>query len=373
MTRLCQQAKIAGEATLTIHGSEHPSIFTRQVKKNSLPSIARGQASQSGMRFLFLKVKIFRNQVDIASFLNGFIKTMSQKLPRKALIPLAGLGTRMFPASKAVKKELFPVITPDGRCCSLLQRLLEEACSAGIEQLGLIVRPGDESTFSALFEPVQPGIHQRLSDAAKTEEAALMRMGKKITWLTQEVQEGFGHAIYCAREWVGEEPFLLMLSDHIYVTNGNRSCAGQLLDAFQRHGEKSIISLYPVQGERVCHYGTGAGTWLDNDLQTLELTQFVEKPDLAYARQHLQMQNLQEDTFLCVYGQYVLTAEIFAILAEQIAANQRQRGEFQLTSALAELSTNGRLLGFQVEGKHYDTGQPLAYARSLAGFAGLLN
>lgn len=298
---------------------------------------------------------------------------MSQKLPRKALIPLAGLGTRMFPASKAVRKELFPVITPDGRCCSLLQRLLEEAYSAGIEQVGLIIRPGDEGTFSALFDPVEPAIHQRLSDAAKLEEAALLRMGSKITWLTQATQEGFGHAIYCAREWIGEEAFLLMLSDHIYVTNGDKSCARQLLDAFQQHGGKSIISLYPVHGEKVRHYGTGAGTWLDDTRQTLELTQFVEKPELAYARQHLRMDNLSEDTFLCVYGQYVLTAEIFAILAEQIAANQRHRGEFQLTSALAELSAKNRLLGFQVDGKHYDTGQPMAYVRSLAGFAGLLD
>ncbi len=298
---------------------------------------------------------------------------MSQLLPRKALIPLAGLGTRMFPASKAVKKELFPVITPDGRCTSLLQRLLEEACSAGIEQIGLIVRPGDERLFSSLFEPVEPAIHDRLSFSAKAEEAGLQSLGRKITFLTQPVQEGFGHAIYCAREWVGEEPFLLMLSDHIYVTSGNTSCSGQLLKAFHRHGGKSIISLYPVQGEKVCHYGAGAGTWLQDDAQTLELTRFFEKPDLAYARHHLQMSNLQPDSFLCVYGQYVLTAEIFAILAEQIDANQRQGGEFQLSSALAELSGRGRLLGFQVGGKHYDTGQPMAYVRSLAGFAGILD
>lgn len=297
---------------------------------------------------------------------------MSILLPRKALIPLAGLGTRMFPASKAVKKELFPVITPDGRCCCLLQRLLEEACSAGIEQIGLIVRPGDDITFSALFEPIEPEIYERLSDSAKAEEKALISLGKRITYLTQPVQEGFGHAIYCAHEWIGEEPFLLMLSDHIYVTSGDRSCSGQLLDAFRRHGERSIISLYPVQGEKVRHYGTGAGIWLGDDQRTLQLTRFVEKPDPAYARQNLQMSNLQPDSFLCVYGQYVLTAEIFAILAQQIAANQRQRGEFQLSTALAELSHKGRLLGFQVEGKHYDTGQPLAYAQSIAGFAGLL-
>lgn len=296
---------------------------------------------------------------------------MSQQFPRKALIPLAGLGTRMFPASKAVKKELFPVITPGGRCICLLQRLIEEACSAGIEQIGLIVRPGDENTFATLFEPVAPEIHAKLSEAAKAEETALVSLRKRLTFLTQPVQEGFGHAIFCAREWIGTEPFLLMLSDHIYVTYGDKSCSKQLLDAFHRHAQKSIISLYPVQGEKVRHYGTVAGTWLDNDPQTLELTRFVEKPDLAFAREHLRMSRLPEDSFLCVYGQYVLTAEIFAILEEQIAANQRHQGEFQLTAALNELSKNGRLLGFQVAGKHYDTGQPLAYVRSLAGFAGL--
>ena len=296
---------------------------------------------------------------------------MSPQLPRKALIPLAGLGTRMFPASKAVKKELFPIITPDGRCICLLQRLLEEACSAGIEQIGLIVRPGDEAAFSALFEPVAADIQARLSDSAKAEEASLQNLAGKITFLQQKTQEGFGHAVHCAGEWVGEEAFLLMLSDHIYLTSGGKSCSRQLLDAFHRHGGKSIISLYPVQGERVSHYGTGAGNWLDDDAQTLELTSFVEKPSLEYARQQLQMKNMQKDTFLCVYGQYILSAEIFAILGKQIAAKQRQRGEFQLSSALAELAQKGSLLGFRVEGKHYDTGQPMAYARSLAGFAGL--
>jgi UTP--glucose-1-phosphate uridylyltransferase len=296
---------------------------------------------------------------------------MSPQLPRKALIPLAGLGTRMFPASKAVKKELFPIITPDGRCICLLQRLLEEAVSAGIEQIGLIVRPGDEAAFSALFEPVAADIWARLSDSAKAEEAGLQSLAGKISFLRQDTQEGFGHAIHCAREWVGEEPFLLMLSDHIYLTSGDKSCSRQLLDAFHRHGGKSIISLYPVQGEKVAHYGTGTGNWLDGDTQTLELTSFVEKPSLDYARQHLQMKNMQTDSFLCVYGQYVLAAEIFAILGQQIAANQRQRGEFQLTSALAELCKKRALLGFRVEGKHYDTGQPMAYAHSLAAFAGL--
>jgi UTP--glucose-1-phosphate uridylyltransferase len=296
---------------------------------------------------------------------------MLHHFPRKAVIPLAGLGIRMFPASKAVKKELFPIVTPDGRCICLLQRLLEEACSAGIEQVGLIVRPGDERLFAALFEPLEPSLHERLSPSAKAEEATLRSLGGKITFLPQAAQDGFGHAVYCARDWVGGEPFLLMLSDHIYVTSGSASCSKQLIKAFRGNGEKSVISLYPVHGENVCHYGTGAGTWLQDDDQTLELTRFVEKPSLDYARRHLRVSKMQEDTFLCVYGQYVLTAEIFALLGEQIAANQRQRGEFQLTSALAELSRKGRLLGFKVEGKHYDTGQPMTYVRSLAGFAEL--
>ncbi|NMA43906.1 MAG: UTP--glucose-1-phosphate uridylyltransferase [Oligosphaeraceae bacterium] len=296
--------------------------------------------------------------------------TSSVFLPiRKALIPLAGLGTRLFPGSKAVKKELFPLITPDGRCQCLLQRLLGEAFSAGIDELGLIVRPGDEELFAALFKPLDGAVYKRLDDTARAEEELLVSYGKRVSYIVQEHQEGFGHAVYCAKDWIGGEAFLLMLSDHIYMTASEQSCAKQLLHAFAANGGKSMLSLYAVPGEKVQHYGTAGGNWLEGQNNCLQINQFIEKPSLETARKLLRTSRLPEDSFLCVYGQYALNAEIFELLEKQIAANERERGEFQLSSALTKLAVQGRLLGYVVEGKHYDTGRPMTYLQSLVDFA----
>jgi len=292
---------------------------------------------------------------------------MSSFLPRKAIIPLAGLGTRMFPASKTVKKELFPVITPTGICKTLLQCSLEEVSDAGINEIGLIIRPGDEAVFAPLFQPVTAAVMANLPEWARLEEEKLLALGKKITFITQPTPEGFGHAIYCAREWIGQDSFLLLLSDHIYAANGPQTCIEQLLSAFQRHCGQAILSLYPVPEEQVKHYGTASGQ-MTADQSTLRLQKFIEKPSPEYARAHLGAPNLPAGQYLCVYGQYILTAEIFTLLGEEIAAGHRVRGEFQLTTALARLVQDGKMLGYLVQGEHYDTGQPREYLHSLQAF-----
>lgn len=293
---------------------------------------------------------------------------MKRCRPRKAVIPAAGLGTRMFPATKAVKKELFPVITPDGRCQCLMQRILEEAVDAGIDELALIVRPGDEHLFAALFAPPPPDLLAKLPDWARRENERLAALGERVTYLFQTEQLGFGHAVAGAAEWVGTEPFLLMLSDHIYATDAPHSCAEQLLQAYARQPGRSLVSLYPVSGTAVRHYGTAAGPWKIPG-KTLEIATFIEKPEIETARTSLNMPGLPPDTWLCVYGQYVLEPEVFAILQEQIRNNQRQKNEFQLTAALAVLAQRQNLDGLVVDGRHYDTGQPLAYLESLIDFA----
>ncbi len=293
---------------------------------------------------------------------------MSSFIPRKAIIPLAGLGTRMFPASKTVKKELFPVITPSGICKTLLQCSLEEVSDAGINEIGLIVRPGDEAIFAPLFQPIAASLRAGLPDWARQEEEKLLALGKKITFITQPTPEGFGHAIYCARDWVGQDSFLLLLSDHIYAAHGPQTCTEQLLSAFQRHQGQSILSLYPVPEAQVKHYGTASGQ-LTADQSTLRLEKFIEKPSPEYARAHLSASNLPTGHYLCVYGQYILRSEIFTLLGEEIAAGRRFRGEFQLTPALARLVQAGKMLGYLVKGEHYDTGQPKEYLHSLQAFA----
>jgi len=288
---------------------------------------------------------------------------------RKAVIPAAGLGTRMFPATKAIKKEMFPIVTPDGVCKPLIHNILDEAAAAGAEDFAIIVRPGDEKIFGDYFSATAPDYFDRLGAAARQQAERIADLARHITYIHQEQQLGFGHALHATRNWVGDDPFLLLVGDHIYFSYAAKPSAAQLTECFASHDGASVISLYQAPGQDVHHYGTVCGTWLPNSANTLRLTRFVEKPNLDFARQHLAMPGLPDDTFLCVYGQYVLTPDIFPILAEHIAKGNRQKGEIQLTPALDELRQQQGMLGFIVDGEHYDTGQPFAYVDSLAAYA----
>lgn len=321
--------------------------------------VARGQAERDSL------AAYLNSQYGMACYP---LDLLPPKVLRKAVIPAAGLGTRMFPATKAVKKEMFPVVTPDGVCKPIIQTIIEEAIDAGAEEIAIIVRPEDEAVFADYFAPVADAYYERLPEAARQQSRVLAEIGQRLTFIHQKEAMGFGHAVYCAKDWVGDEPFLLLLGDHIYSSHTTLSCAAQLLDAFTRHGRKSIVSLYTAPGTEVHHYGTVTGTWLDEQQKVLALSEFAEKPSLAYAREHLAVPGLGEDLFLCVYGQYILTPEIFTILGKHIAEGVRQRGEIQLTTALDVLREQEGMLGFLVAGDHYDTGQPFAYLQSLQDY-----
>lgn len=145
---------------------------------------------------------------------------------RKAVIPAAGFGTRMFPATKAMKKELFPIVDRSGFAKPIILAIVEEALSAGIEEVGIVVQKGDRTFFEDFFNtPPSAELFQKLSVQNREYSQYLQDIGQKVTILTQDVQEGFGHAVFCAREWTNDEPFLLLLGDHIYSSETETSCA----------------------------------------------------------------------------------------------------------------------------------------------------
>lgn len=287
---------------------------------------------------------------------------------RKAIIPAAGFGTRLFPATKAVKKELFPVIDRAGRAKPVILTIVEEALSAGIEQVGIIVQSQDRELFEEIFcTPPLIENFNKLSREDQEYSRHLMDIGNRITFLTQDVQEGFGHAVYCARPWVGDEPFLLLLGDHLYASETEVSCARQLIEAYRRVGV-SVVGTKATPGSEVGHFGCVTGVWQEPHA-LLSLTEFAEKPTPEYARQHLHVEGMAEDEFLTVFGQYVLDPKIFDYLEEHIHLNMRERGEFQLTSCLDRLRQEEGFAGYVVKGRRFDIGNPRAYRQTVIDFA----
>jgi UTP-glucose-1-phosphate uridylyltransferase len=287
---------------------------------------------------------------------------------RKAVIPAAGFGTRHFPATKAVKKELFPVVGHDGRTRPAILTIIEEALSAGIEEVAVLVQPADRELFQEIFccpPPIEN--YNKLSRADQQYCDYLLAVGRRVTFLAQESQEGFGHAVHSARAWVGQEPFLLMLGDHLYTSDTSIGCAQQLIQTFERTN-RSVVGLLPEPADQVHHFGCATGNWCEAG-HTLDITTFVEKPDAAYAREHLSLASLPNDHFLTVFGLYVLKPEIFTLLDENIRRNLRERGEFQLTSCLDQIRRNDGFIGQIVQGARYDIGNPAAYLASLQAFS----
>jgi UTP-glucose-1-phosphate uridylyltransferase/mevalonate kinase len=287
---------------------------------------------------------------------------------RKALIPAAGFGTRLFPASKATKKELFPVIDRDGIAKPAILLIVEEALEAGIEEIIIIVQEGDLDDFRTFFkEQISIENYNKLPAHFQEYARRILEIGRRVSFVVQQTQEGFGHAVYCARDAIDGEPFLLMLGDHLYRSDGERSCARQLMDAYQQHG-KSILGLRRTPEDQIANFGTAAGVWLEDEL-LLSVTEFAEKPTIDYARSNLRVPGLPEGEYLTVFGQYILTPQLFEFLEEHIKNNVRERGEFQLTSALDRLRREDGFLGLIMDGKRYDIGLPQYYLETLSSYS----
>jgi UTP--glucose-1-phosphate uridylyltransferase len=283
---------------------------------------------------------------------------------RKALIPAAGFGTRLFPATKATKKELFPIIDQDGIAKPAILLIVEEALEAGLEEVIIVVQEDDLDDFERLFNTqVSIENYNKLPRHFQEYARRILEIGRRVTFVVQSNQEGFGHAIYCAREAIGDEPFLLMLGDHLYRSTSEQSCARQLLEAFQQHGI-NVLGLRRTPESQIANFGTVAGVWVEEDL-LLSVTEFAEKPTVDYARSNLRVPGLPEDEYLTVFGQYIIKPQLFTYLEEHIANNVRERGEFQLTSALDRLRQEDGFLGLIMQGRRFDIGLPNYYLETL--------
>ncbi|MFZ5470254.1 MAG: UTP--glucose-1-phosphate uridylyltransferase GalU [Myxococcota bacterium] len=269
---------------------------------------------------------------------------MSEPLIRKCVVPAAGLGTRFLPATKAVPKEMLPIVdTPT------LQYIVEESVSAGIEDVILINGRGKgciEDHFDLAVE-----LEAVLKARGKEEEFRKLRAISEMANLVSVRQKeplGLGHAVLCAKTLVGEQPFAVILGDD--VIDATVPAIRQLALAYHRHG-KGVVALMEVPAEETHLYGIAAGEEIDE--RTLRITQIVEKP------------KKNPPSRLAVIGRYVLPPSVFRILEKQ---EKGVGGEIQLTDALATLTKTEGLIGYRFEGKRYDAGDKVGYLKANIAF-----
>lgn len=272
----------------------------------------------------------------------------SLKPVKYGVIPAGGLGTRFLPISRAVPKELIPVVdTP------VIEIVVTEMTESGVERVVLVVGPGKE-LIEAYFKP-NPRMEARLAADGRTEDLELLKRAERLALVRSVLQveaRGNGHAVLQARELVGEEPFAMLWGDDIMF--GEEPALLQLIKARERLGGGSVVGCLRVGKQDISRYGVVAGTEVDE--HTRRVIGIVEKPAPADAPSDL----------AAVHG-YVLEPEIFEVLAKQ---KPGRGGEIWLTDAVAELSRQGApVWAVELKGQRYDCGDRIGYVKAFVDAA----
>jgi len=263
----------------------------------------------------------------------------------KAIIPAAGLGTRFLPATKAMPKEMLPIVDKP-----TIQYIVEEAIESGVEDIIVVTGKGKraiEDHFDIAFE-----LEHTLESRGKLDILEKVRKSSNVNlhYIRQKEAKGLGHAVWCARNFIGNEPFAVLLGDDI--VESQTPCTRQLIEQYERTG-RSVIGVQTVGVDQTHRYGiVDPGNRIDN---LYEVNRFVEKPPKGQAPSNL-----------AIMGRYVLTPEIFDYLGEQrIGAG----GEIQLTDAIQELNMSQGVYAYDFQGVRYDVGEQLGFILTTIDFA----
>ena len=291
-----------------------------------------------------------------------------QQMIKKAIIPVAGFGTRLFPVTKNLKKSFFPIMDKDGMLKPAILILLEQLDEAGIEDICLVIGEDEQPTYDEFFAPLSKEHYDKLPEDRKHYEDLIVRIGKKITYVYQRERKGFGHAVYQCKDFTKGEPVLLLLGDMIYTSSKPENCMTQMINAYEKYG-LPVISLHKVEKNDVVHYGILHGSWEDDAQTVLKLDEIKEKPTVSYAEDYLSVKTKNDkENYYAVFGQYVLTSDVFDALKENIDNNFLENGEFQLTSALETVRSRTGMVGYVVAGKSFDVGLPDKYLETITTY-----
>ncbi len=269
---------------------------------------------------------------------------------RKAIIPAAGLGTRFLPATKAQPKEMLPIVDKP-----TIQYIVEEAVKSGIEDIIIISGRGKraiEDHFDKSYELEETLVKKEKYDML--EEVQSISNLANIHYIRQKEPKGLGHAIACASQFIGNEPFAVLLGDDIMNDNGNTPALKQLMDIYES-SHLPVVGVKQVPTEDVSKYGIVAIKKGSQEQNVLEVETLVEKPEAEKAPSNL-----------AIMGRYVLTPGIFELLRNQTPGSG---GEIQLTDAICELNKHQQVLATELVGDRYDVGDKFGFIKATIDFA----
>lgn len=292
---------------------------------------------------------------------------------RKAIIPVAGFGTRLYPATRAIKKDFIPIPCADGFVRPVILILLEELINSGIEDICLVLGSEEERIqYADFFErQLSPEHLNKLNPQCREYERKIASIGKRLHYVYQKEKRGFGHAVYQAAAFAGNEPVLLMLGDTVYRSNTNKPCALQLIEEYE-HYNSLMVSVHPVQLAEVSRYGILSGVWEDRDHKVLNVSIMQEKPKASYAEEYLGVKDLDgKNKYFSVFGQYILTSEVFRQLEEDIAQADvsGSANEIELTSALEAVRQKSGMIGVRLDGVMFDMGNHTAFRNAVLEYS----
>lgn len=267
---------------------------------------------------------------------------------RKAVIPAAGFGTRFLPETKAMPKEMLPIVDKP-----TIQYIVEEIKASGIEQI-LIISGHAKRAIEDHFDS-SPELEQHLYESGKMDLLKEVRQvaSVKIHYTRQQYMRGLGDAILCAKEFMDGEPFGVILGDDVVYNGSGEPALKQLISQYDKTGG-TIIGCQLVRPEQVSSYGIITGTPTENP-DLLKVKNMIEKPSIEEAPSRF-----------AALGRYVITPEVFKILEQ---TKPGKGGEIQLTDALRVMAKNGNVYAYNFKGKRYDTGNKLGYLKATVEFA----
>jgi len=288
---------------------------------------------------------------------------------KKAVIPLAGFGTREFPQTKCCPKCFLPLVDTDGLLKPALMIMMSRLLDAGIEEIALIIGEDEKEEFDRFFAPVPDEMREKLPDDKRKCEEFISTMRSHVTYIFQKERKGFGHAVWLAKKFTEGEPVLLLLGDFVYRSYTGVSCCRQVIDAYKECG-KTLVSISEIPLDRVANYGILHGVWDENEI-LMKADAMIEKPTDDYAKEYLGVRNARgEQKYYATFGQYVLASEVFDELESEIASGRPSEGqEYGLTAALDRVREKDGLYGFVPNGRSYDIGLPETYRRTMWEFS----